>query len=160
MHRAAGAGASFAYAADFRLGGPSTSFLMAFANIGLTADSGASWTLQRLVGYAKAIAIDLMMVPRKVEAAEALELGLLTTVMDDDNKVLMAAQQFAARIAAGPTVAYAQIKRSLAFSATHSLADSLALEAQARRPRVPRPTTPRPSPRSSPNANRTFAVSS
>ncbi|GAA1706324.1 enoyl-CoA hydratase-related protein [Fodinicola feengrottensis] len=126
---AAGAGASFAYAADFRLGGPSTSFLMAFANIGLTADSGASWTLQRLVGYAKAI--DLMMVPRKVEAAEALELGLLTTVMDDDNKVLMAAQQFAARIAAGPTVAYAQIKRSLAFSATHSLADSLALEAQA-----------------------------
>jgi 2-(1,2-epoxy-1,2-dihydrophenyl)acetyl-CoA isomerase len=126
---AAGAGASFAYAADFRFGGPSTSFLMAFANIALTADSGASWTLQRLVGYAKAT--ELMMVPRKVAAQEASELGLITTLLDDDEKILPAAQEFAAKLAAGPTVAYAQIKRSLAFSATHSLADSLALEGEA-----------------------------
>lgn len=123
---AAGAGASFAYAADIRFGGPSTSFLMAFANIGLTADSGASWTLQRLVGYAKAT--ELMMLATKVGAEEAVRLGLLTTLVDDDEKVLPAAQELAARLAAGPTVAYAQIKRSLAYSAAHSLTDSLAVE--------------------------------
>ena len=42
---AAGAGASLAFLADFRIGGPKTSFLMAFAKVGLAADTGASWTL-------------------------------------------------------------------------------------------------------------------
>ncbi|HEX2774391.1 MAG TPA: enoyl-CoA hydratase-related protein, partial [Micromonosporaceae bacterium] len=47
---AAGAGASLAFLADFRIGGPKTTFLMAFANVGLAGDTGASWTLPRLVG--------------------------------------------------------------------------------------------------------------
>ena len=51
---AAGAGASLAFLADFRVGGPRTAFLMAFANVGLAGDTGASWTLPRLVGQAKA----------------------------------------------------------------------------------------------------------
>jgi 2-(1,2-epoxy-1,2-dihydrophenyl)acetyl-CoA isomerase len=52
---AAGAGASLAFLADFRLGGPATSFLMAFANVGLAGDTGVSWSLPRLVGHAKAV---------------------------------------------------------------------------------------------------------
>jgi len=51
---AAGAGAAFAYASDLRIAASSANFLMAFANVGLGPDSGASWTLQRLVGYGRA----------------------------------------------------------------------------------------------------------
>ena len=126
---AAGAGASLAFLADFRIGGPSTRFLMAFAGVGLAGDTGVSWTLPRLVGYAKAIELMMLAEPVKVEEAKAL--GLLTTVVDDDDKVLPAAQELAARLAAGPTVAYAQIKRQLAIGSTGSLTEALVAEYHA-----------------------------
>jgi 2-(1,2-epoxy-1,2-dihydrophenyl)acetyl-CoA isomerase len=126
---AAGAGAGLAFLADFRIGGPKTGFLMAFANVGLAADTGASWTLPRLVGHAKAT--ELMMLAQPVDSATALRLGLLTTLVDDDEQVLPAAQELAARLAAGPTTAYAQIKRELAVAATATLADALECEADA-----------------------------
>jgi len=126
---AAGAGASLAFLADMRIGGPKTAFLMAFANVGLAADTGASWTLPRLVGHAKAT--ELLMLAEPVDATEALRLGLLTRVVDDDEKVLPAAQELAARLASGPTVAYGQIKRELAAAASTTLAGALEVEAQA-----------------------------
>jgi 2-(1,2-epoxy-1,2-dihydrophenyl)acetyl-CoA isomerase len=126
---AAGAGASLALLADFRVGGPKTALLMAFANVGLAADTGASWTLPRLVGHAKAT--ELLMLAEPVNAAEAYRLGLLTRLVDDDELVLPAAQELAARLAAGPTVAYAQIKRELAVGGTAPLAEALAAEARA-----------------------------
>jgi 2-(1,2-epoxy-1,2-dihydrophenyl)acetyl-CoA isomerase len=126
---AAGAGASLALLADFRIGGPGTSFLMAFARVGLAGDTGASWLLPRLVGQAKAV--ELLMLAEPVGAAEAQRLGLLTRLVDDDAEVLPVAQEFAARLAAGPTVAYGAIKRQLAIGASGTLADALAAEAQA-----------------------------
>jgi 2-(1,2-epoxy-1,2-dihydrophenyl)acetyl-CoA isomerase len=126
---AAGAGASLALLADFRFGGPGTTFLMAFANVGLAGDTGASWSLPRLVGHAKAI--ELLMLAQPVKAAEADRLGLLTRLVDDDEAVLPAAQEFAARLAAGPTVAYGAIKRQLAIGDTGTLSDALAAEDQA-----------------------------
>jgi len=126
---AAGAGASLAFLADFRVGGPGTSFLLAFARIGLAADTGASWTLPRLVGHAKAT--ELIMLAEPVKAEESLRLGLLTRLVDDDEQVLPAAQELAARLAAGPTVAYGAIKRELSVGAAGTLADALAAEAQA-----------------------------
>jgi N utilization substance protein A len=126
---AAGAGAGLAFLADFRIGGPKTGFLMAFANVGLAADTAASWTLPRLVGHAKAT--ELLMLAERVDAVEAYRLGLLTTLVDDDEKVLPAAQELAARLAAGPTVAYAQIKRELGAAASGTLAEALAVEADA-----------------------------
>jgi 2-(1,2-epoxy-1,2-dihydrophenyl)acetyl-CoA isomerase len=126
---AAGAGASIAFLADFRVGGPKTGFLMAFANVGLAADSGASWTLPRLVGRAKAT--ELLLLAEPVDAAEAQRIGLLNRLVDDDEKVLPAARELATRLAAGPTVAYAQIKRELAVSATATLPDALDAEARA-----------------------------
>jgi 2-(1,2-epoxy-1,2-dihydrophenyl)acetyl-CoA isomerase len=126
---AAGAGAGFAFASDLRIGGPGTGFLMAFANVGLAGDSGVSWTLQRLVGYAKAT--ELLLLAQPMRAAEADRLGLFTTMADDDEKVLPTAQELAARLAAGPTVAYAQIKRSLAVGAAGTLAETLAAEGEA-----------------------------
>jgi 2-(1,2-epoxy-1,2-dihydrophenyl)acetyl-CoA isomerase len=126
---AAGAGASLAMLCDFRIGGPRTGFLMAFANVGLAGDTGASWSLPRLVGHAKAT--ELLMLAEPVPAAEALRLGLLTRLVDDDELVLPAAQELAARLAAGPTVAYGQIKRQLRIGGTGTLKEALDVEADA-----------------------------
>jgi 2-(1,2-epoxy-1,2-dihydrophenyl)acetyl-CoA isomerase len=128
---AAGAGASLALLADFRIGGPKTSFLMAFANVGLAADTAASWTLPRLVGMAKAT--ELLMLAQPVAAEEAYRLGLLTRLVGDDDEVLPAARALAARLAAGPTMAYGAIKRELAIGGTGSLAEALAAEYQAQK---------------------------
>ncbi|WP_326549560.1 enoyl-CoA hydratase-related protein [Micromonospora sp. NBC_01813] len=126
---AAGAGASLAMLADFRIGGPRTSFLMAFANVGLAADTGASWALPRLVGYPKAVELTLLAQP--VPAAEAHRIGLLSQLVDDDEQILPVAQQLAERLAAGPTIAYGAIKRQLAVGASGTLAEALAAEEQA-----------------------------
>jgi 2-(1,2-epoxy-1,2-dihydrophenyl)acetyl-CoA isomerase len=126
---AAGAGASLALLADFRIGGPGTSMLMAFANVGLAGDTGVSWTLPHLVGHAKAI--ELLMLAEPVQADEALRLGLLTTLADTDDDVLPVAQHLAARLAAGPTVAYGQIKRQLLIGASGTLDEALDAEAEA-----------------------------
>jgi 2-(1,2-epoxy-1,2-dihydrophenyl)acetyl-CoA isomerase len=128
---AAGAGASLALLCDFRVGGPKTAFLMAFANIGLAGDTGASWSLPRLVGHARAV--ELLMLAEPVPAAEALRLGLLTRLVDDDELVLPAAQELAGRLAAGPTVAYGQIKRQLAIGGSGTLAAALQAEVEAQR---------------------------
>ncbi len=123
---AAGAGASFAFAADFRVAAESAGFLLAFANVGLTLDSGASWLLPRLVGYARATALALLADP--VPAEQALQMGLVNAVVPDD-RVLVAAHELAARLAAGPTAAYAAIKESLAYAATATFDESLEKEA-------------------------------
>jgi 2-(1,2-epoxy-1,2-dihydrophenyl)acetyl-CoA isomerase len=126
---AAGAGAGLALLADFRIGGPSTGFLMAFANVGLAADTASSWTLPRLVGHAKAT--ELLVLAQPVDSAEAARIGLLTTVVAEDDAVLGAAQGLARRLAEGPTVAYGQIKRELLVAASGTLADALEAEALA-----------------------------
>ncbi|WP_433298367.1 enoyl-CoA hydratase-related protein [Actinoplanes sp. CA-030573] len=126
---AAGAGASFALLADFRIGGPSTKFLMAFANVGLAGDSGISWSLPRIVGHARAL--ELLLLAEPVAAAEAHRIGMLSRLTDSDEEVLPAAVELASRLAAGPTVAYGAIKRELSIGDAGTLSDALAAEAQA-----------------------------
>lgn len=126
---AAGAGAALAFLADFRIGGPATRFAMSFAGIGLAGDTGISWILPRLVGFAKATELALLGAP--VDAAEADRLGLLTRLTDTDDAVLPAAVELATTLAAGPTVAYAQLKRELATGAGSDLPTALAVEGQA-----------------------------
>jgi 2-(1,2-epoxy-1,2-dihydrophenyl)acetyl-CoA isomerase len=124
---AAGAGAALAFACDFRIAAQRASLLLAFARVGLGADTGASWTLQRLVGPAKAA--ELLMLAEPIDAAAALSLGLVTSVVPDD-ELPAAAAELAARLAAGPTLAYAAIKESLLYGATHRLSESLEKEAE------------------------------
>lgn len=103
----------------------SASFNTSFAGVALTADSGVSWTLPRLIGQGRAA--DLLLFPRNVSAQEAYELGIA-------NKVVPAAElaeeaaAVARRLAQGPTAAYAAIKESLAYGAGHSLAETLGKE--------------------------------
>lgn len=124
---AAGAGASFAFACDFRIVSESAGFNLAFASIGLSCDSGSSWTLPRLVGWAKAR--EILMRPRTVDAAEAQSLGLATEVVPGAD-VLPRAAALAREFAAGPTVAYGAIRQVLNYSATHGLDESLAREGE------------------------------
>ncbi|MDQ3504386.1 MAG: enoyl-CoA hydratase-related protein [Actinomycetota bacterium] len=119
---AAGAGASLAFAADFRIAASRAVFLLAFARIGLSVDTGSSWTLPRLVGHAKAT--ELAMLAEPLSATEALAIGLVTEVVPDEELAGRAAA-LAQRLAAGPTVAYGAIKAALHFSAGVDLTTAL-----------------------------------
>ena len=79
---AAGAGASLAFACDLRILADTAGFNLAFANVALSCDTGASYHLQRLVGRAKAI--ELLYFPRTISAEDSLELGLATQVVPAD----------------------------------------------------------------------------
>jgi len=122
---AAGAGAGFAFAADYRVVADTASFNTSFTGVALTADSGVSWTLPRLIGHGRAA--DLLLFPRSVSAQEALELGIANKVVPAA-ELAAEAEAVARRLAEGPTVAYAAIKESLAYAAGHSLAESLGKE--------------------------------
>jgi 2-(1,2-epoxy-1,2-dihydrophenyl)acetyl-CoA isomerase len=124
---AAGAGAAFAMAADFRVMAEGAGMNLAFAGIALSCDSGSSWWLPRLVGPARAK--ELLLRPRTVPAAECLELGLVTEVVAAD-ELEATVGELAATLAAGPTLAYGAIRRAVAFSAGHDLSTSLAHEAE------------------------------
>ncbi len=125
---AAGAGAALAFACDLRIAAASASFSMAFAGVALSADTGASYTLPRLVGHGRAMR--MMLLGEKVDAAEALRVGMVDEVVGDDAFDDRVAA-LAAHLAAGPTGAYGWIKASLARAAGGDLADALAFEDRA-----------------------------
>jgi 2-(1,2-epoxy-1,2-dihydrophenyl)acetyl-CoA isomerase len=124
---AAGAGAAFSFAADLRILAESAGFNLAFTGIALSADSGSSWWLPRLVGVAKAK--ELLLLPRTVGAREALDLGLATEVVPDAD-LAERVREVAQRLAAGPTVAYGAVRRAVAYSLAHPLEESLAHEGE------------------------------
>jgi len=122
---AAGAGMGIALAADFRFVAASASFTTAFAKIGLVPDSGVSFFLPRMVGYARAL--ELTLLSEKIDAARANELGLVTKLCGDD--VLAQAKAFAATLAQGPR-ALGLIKRELVQNGLGDLRAALTYEAQ------------------------------
>ncbi|MFE0105638.1 enoyl-CoA hydratase/isomerase family protein [Streptomyces sp. NPDC059009] len=122
---AAGAGFGFALAADFRVVADTASFNTSFAGVALTADSGVSWTLPRLIGPGRAA--DLLLFPRTVKAQEALDLGIANRVVPAA-ELADEARKVARVLAEGPTLAYAALKESLAYAASHSLDEALEKE--------------------------------
>ncbi|MET3960960.1 2-(1,2-epoxy-1,2-dihydrophenyl)acetyl-CoA isomerase [Marmoricola sp. OAE513] len=122
---AAGAGASLAFACDLRIVAESAGFNLAFPGVALSCDTGASWTLPRLVGQAKAM--ELLYFPSTIASAEALTLGLATKVVADaDLETEVTA--LATKLAAGPTLSYASIRQSVNYSAGHTFTESLEFE--------------------------------
>ncbi|TGB05876.1 enoyl-CoA hydratase-related protein [Streptomyces sp. MZ04] len=122
---AAGAGFGFALAADYRIVADTARFNTSFAGVALTADSGVSWTLQRLIGPGRAA--DLMLFPRNISAQEAYDLGIVNKVVPADD-LAAEAQQLARTLAEGPTLAYGALKESLAYAAGHTLEEALEKE--------------------------------
>lgn len=78
---AAGAGFSLGVSGDLVLAAESASFTMAYTKAGLSPDGGASYVLPRLIGLRRTQ--ELMITNRVVKAAEALDWGLVTTVVPD-----------------------------------------------------------------------------
>lgn len=110
---AAGAGLSLALAGDIILGGQSSAYMMAYTGIGLSADGGASFRLPRLVGLR--LTQEMAYLGRRLDAAEALEAGLLTRVVPDE-ALLEDALVLARQLAAGPTGAYRRMKQLIDVS--------------------------------------------
>lgn len=124
---AAGAGASLAFACDLRVVADTAGFNLAFANVALSCDTGASYHLPMLVGRAKAL--ELLYFPRTIRADEALELGLASTVVPPD-QLASEVGALARRLADGPTVALGAMRQSVAFAAGHSFEEALKFESQ------------------------------
>jgi len=105
---AVGLGFAYALAGDLIVAAQSAYFLAAFRNLGVTPDGGLSWTLPRLVGWARAR--ELLFLGNRLPADRALDWGLINRVYDDGtfrDETL----QLAREIAAGPTAALARIRR-------------------------------------------------
>jgi 2-(1,2-epoxy-1,2-dihydrophenyl)acetyl-CoA isomerase len=123
---AAGAGASFALAADIVLAGRSAVFVQAFIRIGLVPDSGATFFLPRLVGDARARA--LAMLGDAIDAETAERWGMIWKVVDD-SALASEAEALALRLTRSPAEALAGIKQLLG-AATGLLDAQLDLEAR------------------------------
>ncbi|MFI5047292.1 MAG: enoyl-CoA hydratase/isomerase family protein [Acidimicrobiia bacterium] len=123
---AAGAGMGFVGMSDIVVAGESTKFVMAYTQIGLSPDGSSSWFLPRVVGLKRAL--ELTLTNRVLSAQEALDFGLITTVVPDAD-VLNEAGAIAAKLASGPTIAYGIAKRLLHTSLEDTLETHLAREA-------------------------------
>ena len=124
---AAGAGMSFACACDLRIASDAAVFVPAFVNIGLVPDSGGTFFVTRLLGYARAF--EWLCSGRRLSAAEAHVWGLVSEVVEADALAGRAAE-VAAELAALPTRAIAMTKRLLDRAASSSLDEQLEREAQ------------------------------
>lgn len=122
---AAGIGASIAFACDLRYAVPEAYFREAFVNVGLTVDGGASWLLPRLIGTGKAL--EMFYTGRDLGAAEAETLGLVNRVVEAE-RLEAVVRELAERLAAGPSLALAAIKRSVNHAATATLEETLDYE--------------------------------
>ncbi|MGB2941019.1 MAG: enoyl-CoA hydratase-related protein [Candidatus Dormiibacterota bacterium] len=124
---AAGAGMSLALATDIRVASDKASFMQAFSRVGLVPDAGSNYLLPRLVGLPRAL--ELAWTARRVGAEEALSIGLVNSVVPADD-LAGAAQELAARLAAGPALAIGLTKQAMLRSENSSLPEILALEAE------------------------------
>jgi 2-(1,2-epoxy-1,2-dihydrophenyl)acetyl-CoA isomerase len=122
---AAGGGANFALACDIVLAARSARFDQAFVRISLMPDLGGTWFLPHTVGDARARA--LAMLGSSLPADEAERMGMVWQVVDDA-ALLAEATKLARRLAAGPTLSYAAIKRAIHSAATNTLDQQLDLE--------------------------------
>ena len=154
---AAGAGASLAFACDLRIVADTAGFNLAFANVALSCDTGASYHLQRLVGRAKAL--ELLYFPRTVKADGGRSSSAWPPGWSRPTSWRPRSRALAARLAAGPTVALGAMRQSVAYAAGHSFEEALEFESammtedrRHRRPRAP------PSRRSWPRRSRSSRV--
>jgi 2-(1,2-epoxy-1,2-dihydrophenyl)acetyl-CoA isomerase len=121
----AGVGCSLAVASDVVLAADSSYFLLAFSNIGLCPDGGATMTVAARVGSGRAGVLALL--AERLPAAQAVDWGLADRLVADDD-LEQEATELALRLADGPTRSYAAIKEAINQSTLAGLADQLALE--------------------------------
>jgi 2-(1,2-epoxy-1,2-dihydrophenyl)acetyl-CoA isomerase len=124
---AAGAGFSLASACDIAIAAESAMFTSAYTAASLTPDGSSTYFVPRLVGMRRAM--ELMLTNRRLSAAEALEWGLITRVVPDD-ELFESATAAARDLAKGATLAYGAVKRMLHDSFSGTLETQMELEAR------------------------------
>jgi len=110
---AAGAGVGLVTMSDLAVCGESSKFKLAYSGVGLTPDGGTSFLLPRTIGVKRTM--ELLLLDRALSSGEALEWGLVNSVVED-SQVVDEALRVAERLAAGPTQAFGRTKRLLAAS--------------------------------------------
>jgi 2-(1,2-epoxy-1,2-dihydrophenyl)acetyl-CoA isomerase len=125
---AAGGGMSLALACDVRWASEKAKFAQSFARIALHPDWGSLYTLPRLIGSSRAL--ELMWTGDLIDAAEALRLGIVSRVLPAE-RLLEETLGFAERLARGPAVALAEIKRSVRGALGYTLEQALQRELAA-----------------------------
>ncbi|MEW5985752.1 MAG: enoyl-CoA hydratase family protein [Chloroflexota bacterium] len=126
---AAGAGAVIALAADLRLASEQARFAFLFSKVGLTgADMGAAYLLPRVVGGGRAL--ELLLFGDTIDAGTAERMGLVNRVVPAE-ALLSTAQEWATRLAQGPTLALGMTKRMVNNEWNMDLVSALEAEAQA-----------------------------
>jgi enoyl-CoA hydratase/carnithine racemase len=126
---AAGAGAVLALASDLRILADSARFAFLFTKVGLTgADMGAGWLLPKIVGTGRAL--ELLLLGDKIDAQEALRIGLANRVVRDD-ALMTEALAVARRLAEGPGLAQAMTKKMVWNEWPMELEAAIEQEAQA-----------------------------
>lgn len=125
---AAGAGLSLGLACDMRIASKTIRFTTAFVNVGASGDYGGSYFLTKLVGGAKAR--ELYFTGRKIEADEALALGIVNHLVEDE-ELEAKTMELANQIAKGPTVALQYMKQNLNAADTGSLEQVFDMEAMS-----------------------------
>lgn len=121
----AGFGVSLTMLCDFVIAADDSYFTLAYIHLGATPDGSSTWFLPRLVGLRRAK--EIAMLGERIPAAEAVRLGLAYKVVPRDSLEAEAAS-FAARLASGPTRAYANTKALLQTSFNHTLLEQLDAE--------------------------------
>jgi len=123
---AAGAGLSLALAGDLVVAKESAYFTLAFVNIGLVPDGGASLFVPSRIGFARAAEMALLGEP--VTAAKAVDIGLINAAWPDD-EFATRADDLLERLSNGPTRSYAGSKRELNHWLYSRMPEHLELEA-------------------------------
>jgi len=124
---AAGAGFSIALACDIVIASDKATFIEAFTRVGLVPDTGSSWFLPRLVGYARAA--EMMLTAEPVDATTAERIGLVNRVVPADH-LATEANSMAVKLASAAPLALALAKRALNRALESTLEEALELEAQ------------------------------
>jgi len=124
----AGAGMSIAIACDIVVAAETARFMVAYTRAGLTPDGSATYFLPRIIGLKRAL--ELTLTNRMFSAQEALQWGLITRVVPD-NELLAQARAIAVQLATGPTRAYGVSKRLLHSGWTETLETQMENESQA-----------------------------
>ena len=124
----AGFGVSLAMACDMAIASDTAFFTLAYARMGLSPDGGSTYFLPRLVGERRAK--ELALLADRIDAATALRFGLINEVIAD-GRLDTETATLAARLAAGPTRAYANAKALFDSTWSNTLEAQLAAEATA-----------------------------
>ena len=124
----AGAGAVIATACDFRVAGPKAKIAFLFTKVGLSgADMGASWLLPRIVGMGRAS--EILMLGDFVPPDEAQRIGLYHRLVEQE-QVLDASLELAARLAQGPAFGLEITKKLLLREAHMDVRSAMATEVE------------------------------